>query len=275
MADSGDRDPGGAASSRRSPPQRERARLLRAHDFRRVYLAITASELGDSLHYIALMWFALAAGGPLGVIAVRLADSIPAILFGSTAASLPTAGPRSADDRSDTRPRDRARPGRDRRARGHLPIWGLVVASFVLEAATSYFAAAYGAPCPRSSSAERPAGERTRPGDGASASRSAAGRLRPALLTFMPVSVFFAVNAASFAVSRALIARIRERGPRATARGSPRPRRNPRARALGRPRGMRVIALGVAVTISAGPGSPGCPRSCATTSTAAPAPSRS
>src|SRR4249920_781043 len=56
--------------------------LLRRADFRRLYLAVAASELGDSLHYIALMWFALDAGGPLGVIAVRLADSVPALVFG-------------------------------------------------------------------------------------------------------------------------------------------------------------------------------------------------
>ena len=40
------------------------------------------SELGDAFQYIALMWAALIAGGPLGVIAVRLADSLPALLFG-------------------------------------------------------------------------------------------------------------------------------------------------------------------------------------------------
>src|SRR3954452_16265139 len=64
------------------PPPRRALGLLRRPDFRKLYLAIAASELGDSLHYIALMWFALDVGGPLGVVAVRLADSIPAILFG-------------------------------------------------------------------------------------------------------------------------------------------------------------------------------------------------
>ena len=54
--------------------------LLRRRDFRRTYAAVAVSELGDSFQYIALMWFALVAGGPLGVIAVRLADSIPALL---------------------------------------------------------------------------------------------------------------------------------------------------------------------------------------------------
>src|SRR4051812_49622228 len=63
------------------PPPRRALRLLRRPDFRNLFLAVSASELGDSLHYIALMWFALEAGGPLGVIAVRLADSIPALVF--------------------------------------------------------------------------------------------------------------------------------------------------------------------------------------------------
>ena len=56
--------------------------LLRQPGFRRVYLAVVTSELGDSFQYIALMWAALLAGGPLGVLAVRLADSVPALIFG-------------------------------------------------------------------------------------------------------------------------------------------------------------------------------------------------
>ena len=59
-----------------------RSRAAAPADFRRLFLAVSASELGDSLHYIALMWLALDAGGPLGVVAVRLADSVPAIIFG-------------------------------------------------------------------------------------------------------------------------------------------------------------------------------------------------
>ena len=62
-------------------PERASA-LLRRRDFRRTYAAVAVSELGDAFQYIALMWFALVAGGPLGVIAVRLADSVPALLFG-------------------------------------------------------------------------------------------------------------------------------------------------------------------------------------------------
>jgi hypothetical protein len=65
-----------------APPSERALSLLGRRDFRRLFVAVAASELGDSLHYIALMWFALDAGGPLGVVAVRLADSVPALVFG-------------------------------------------------------------------------------------------------------------------------------------------------------------------------------------------------
>src|SRR5215475_5957988 len=56
--------------------------LLRLRDFRTLFAAVSVSELGDALNYIALMWLALEHGGPLGVVAVRLADSVPGIVFG-------------------------------------------------------------------------------------------------------------------------------------------------------------------------------------------------
>src|SRR4051812_50210541 len=71
------------------PPPRRALRLLRRPDFRNLFLAVSASELGDSLHYIALMWFALDVGGPLGVVAVRLAGSIPALRFGGPRGGAP------------------------------------------------------------------------------------------------------------------------------------------------------------------------------------------
>src|SRR5580765_6254446 len=73
----------GEPEESRVPPTTVPAlRLLRRRNFRLVFSAVAASELGDSLHYIALMWVALRTGGPLGVVAVRLADSVPALLFG-------------------------------------------------------------------------------------------------------------------------------------------------------------------------------------------------
>src|SRR5439155_274958 len=63
-------------------PTERAVQLLQRRDFRRTYSAIVVSELGDAFQYVALMWFALVAAGPLGILAVRLADSVPALLFG-------------------------------------------------------------------------------------------------------------------------------------------------------------------------------------------------
>jgi len=235
--------------------------LLRRPDFRRVYLAIAASELGDALHYIALMWFAFDAGGAAGVIAVRLADSIPALVFGLH-------GGLAADRFS----RKRLMVGADlvRAAvlvpvavaglAGSLPLWGLVAASFVLEAATSYFAPAYGAVIP--TLVDRPNVQRANAFVQATAQALSIGgwAVAAALLTFMPVSVFFAVNAASFLVSASLLARLRhgrEHDPHAEP-----PRLRAGLAAL-RPRPLLaagVAALGVAVTITSGTWIAGVPK---------------
>ena len=237
-----------------APVPRARALdLLRRADFRRLYLAIAASELGDSLHYIALMWFALDTGGPLGVVAVRLADSVPAIVFGLH-------GGLAADRFS----RKRLMIGADvvRAAvlvpvaiaglAGSLPLWGLVVAAAVLETATSYFAPAYGATVP--SLVERENVQQANALVEATAQALSIGgwAVAAALLTVLPVSVFFAVNAASFAASALLIARLRhgrEHDPHAAA-----PSIRAGIAAL-RPRPTLlagVVVLGLAVTFTAG-----------------------
>ena len=127
-------------------PQRETAAsLLRRRDFRRAYAAVAISELGDAFQYIALMWFALLAGGPLGVIAVRLADSVPALVFGLHGGVVA--------DRWDRRrvmiSADLVRalvlvPVAIAGLSGHLPLAALVAAAFVITTATSYFDPAYG-----------------------------------------------------------------------------------------------------------------------------------
>jgi hypothetical protein len=100
-------------------------------------------------HYIALMWFALLAGGPLGVVAVRLADSVPALVFGFHGGV--------AADRLDRRrtlvAMDVVRalvllPVAVAGLAGALPLWVLVVAAFALTTAASYLAPAYGALLP-------------------------------------------------------------------------------------------------------------------------------
>ena len=227
--------------------------LLRRPDFRRLFLAVAASELGDSLHYIALMWFALDVGGPLGVVAVRLADSVPALVFGLH-------GGVAADRFSRKRlmvSADVVRaatlvPVAIAGIAGSLPLWGLVVASFVLEASTSYFAPAYGATIP--TLVERANVQRANALVQATTQALSIGgwAVAAALLTVLPVSVFFAVNAASFVVSAALISRMRhghEHDPHAEA---PSIRAGLAALRPRRALFAAVVALGVAVTITSG-----------------------
>ena len=227
--------------------------LLRRTDFRRVYLAVATSELGDSLHYIALMWFAFDVGGAGGVIAVRLADSIPAFLFGLH-------GGLAADRFSRKRlmvSSDLVRavvlvPVAIAGLTGGLPLWGLVVASFVLESATSFFAPAYGAMIP--TLVDRANVQRANALVQSTTQALSIGgwALAAAFLTFMPVSVFFGVNAVSFFVSAALLARIRHGGEHDHHGEAPQLRAGLAAL---KPRPMLaagVVALGVAVTITSG-----------------------
>jgi len=236
-----------------SEPRTHALALLRRTDFRRLYLAVAASELGDSLHYIALMWFALESGGPLGVIAVRLADSIPALVFGLHGGL--------AADRWSRKwlmvSSDLVRgvvlvPIAIAGIAGSLPLWGLVVAAFVLETATSYFAPAYGATVPTLVDRENVQQANALVQATVQSLSIGGWALAAALLAFIPVSVFFAANAASFFVSAALIARLR-RGREHDPHGEA-PHLREGFAAL-RPRPMLaagVAALGVAVTITAG-----------------------
>jgi MFS family permease len=238
-----------------SPPAapRRAGDLLRIPDFRRLFIAVSASELGDSLHYIALMWFAFDVGGAGGVIAVRLADSIPALLFGLH-------GGLAADRFSRKRlmvSADLVRgvvlvPVAVAGITGSLPLWGLVVASFVLEASTSYFAPAYGATIPTLVRRENVQRANAFVQSAVQSLSIGGWAVSAALLTFMPASVFFAVNAASYFVSAAFLARLRhgeEHDPHAKA---------PELRAgiaVLRPRRMlaaATLALGVAVSITSG-----------------------
>lgn len=236
-------------------PRRERATsLLRRRDFRRAYAAVAISELGDAFQYIALMWFALVAGGPLGVIAVRLADSVPALVFGLHGGVVA--------DRWDRR---RVMIGADLvRAlvlvpvaiaglSGHLPLAALVAAAFVLTTATSYFDPAYGGLLPRlvdRRNVQQANGLVRATADALSVGGWALAGL---LLTVLPISAFFALNAASFLVSALFLAGVRVKAER----GSESDER-PRIRegfAVLRPRralAASVVVLGIAVTISSG-----------------------
>ena len=236
------------------PPERPTA-LLHRPDFRRTYAAVAISELGDAFQYVALMWFALEAGGPLGVIAVRLADSIPALLFGFHGGLVA--------DRLDRRrtmiAADVVRgavliPVAVAGLAGHLPLSALVMAAFVLTAATSYFAPAYGALLPslvERRNVQAANGLVRATTDGLNV---VGWSLAALLLTFMPISAFFALNAASFLLSAAILLRVRvgREHVDAAARSAPRIREGLAALRL-RPRlAIAVAVFGLAVTISSG-----------------------
>lgn len=227
--------------------------LLRRRDFRRAYAAVAVSELGDAFQYIALMWFALVAAGPLGVIAVRLADSIPALLFGLHGGVVA--------DRWDRRrvmiSADIVRgvvlvPVAIAGLSGHLPLAALVAAAFVLTAAASYFDPAYGGLLP-----ELVDRRNVQPANGlvrATADSLSVGgwAIAGLLLAFMPISWFFALNAVSFLASALLLVGVRSRGRVEPAAERPRIREG---FAVLRPRPMlagSVAVLAVAVTLSSG-----------------------
>jgi hypothetical protein len=227
--------------------------LLRRRDFRTLFVAVSTSELGDALNYVAFMWLALEEGGALGVVAVRLADSLPAFFFGLH-------GGIAADRWS----RRRLMIGADlvRAATlvpvavaglaGSLPLWGLVAAAFVLEAATSYFAPAYGATIP--AVVERPNVQRANALVHATAQALSVGgwALAALLLLVLPISTFFAVDAATFLVSAALIWRLRAGRGRAAHGEAPRLREGIAALRPLRALALAVVVFAVAMTITTG-----------------------
>ena len=234
------------------PPVGVFALLLRPH-FRRLYLAVATSELGDAFQYIALMWAALIAGGPLGVIAVRLADSVPALLFGLHGGLL-------ADRVARRRlmvTADLARaavlvPIAVAGLAGSLPLWALVVAAFLLTTGSSYFDPAYGAALPALSGREGVQAANALVRASGDALWLGGSAVAAALLTVVPLSTFFALNAGSFVISALLLARLPAFARAGQAGAAPRVRE---AFTVLRPHpwlAAAVAALGVAVTISSG-----------------------
>lgn len=228
--------------------------LLRRPDFRRLYLAVAISELGDAFHYIALMWFALLQGGPLGVMAVRLADSVPALVFGFHGGVVADRWNRKRMMIAADLVRGAVLiPVAVAGLSGTLPLWGLVVAAFVLETATSYFAPAYSAFVP--ALVDRTNAQAANGLVGATTNALAIGGWAAAagVLAVVPISTFFALNAASFLLSATFLSGIGESSNSAAVTAAP-PRVREGFSAL-RPLpalAVSVVVLGLAQTVSAG-----------------------
>ena len=103
----------------------------------------------------------------------------------------------------------------------------------MLEGATSYFAPAYGAPCRPSSTAANVQQANALVQATAQALSIGGWALAALLLAFLPVSTFFAVDAATFLVSAALIVRPAEPAAAGPPTASP-PRLREGIAALGR-----------------------------------------
>jgi MFS family permease len=228
--------------------------LLRRPGFRRVYLAVVTSELGDAFQYIALMWAALVAGGPVGVIVVRLADSVPALVFGFHGGLLADrAGRRRLMVTANLARAAALVPIAIAGFAGSLPLWALVVCAFVLTTGASYFDPAYGAVLPALAGREGVQAANSLVRASADALWLGGSALAAALLTVVPLSTFFALNAASFVLSALLLA-----GLPAFARAPRVDGEQPRVReafTVLRPYPWLTAAVGalaVAVTISSG-----------------------
>jgi MFS family permease len=171
------------------------------------------------------MWFAVVAAGPLGVIVVRLVDGLPALLFGLHGGLVA--------DRWDRRRTmivaDLVRgvilvPVAAVGLIGTLPLWALVFTAFVLTTAVSYFTPAFGAFLPSlvgRSNVQRANGLVAAANAGLNVTGWA---VAAALLEIVSVGMFFAINAASFFVSAALLLRV-----------TPRPLASPRQERPSRP----------------------------------------
>ena len=186
--------------------------LLGRPDFRRVYAAGAISQLGDAFQFVALLWYAVLLGGPLGVLAARIATSLPSLVFGLHGGAVA--------DRWDRRrtmiAADLVRgavllPVALAGLTGHLPLWGVVATGLVVTTASAYFTPALGAFLPTV------VGRRNvLPANGLVTATNNVALLggwavAAGLFAIVSAGAFFAVNAASFFVSAALIARTRAR----------------------------------------------------------------
>jgi hypothetical protein len=137
---------------------------------------------------------------------------------------------------------------------GDLPLWALVVAAFLLTTGASYFDPAYGALLPAlvdRSTVQQANGLVRSTADAATVAGWAAAA---GLLAVVPLGTFFAINAASFVISAALVARVARPIGRVAHHHAEAPRVRDGFAAL-RPLpvlALAVLLFGVCVTLSSG-----------------------
>jgi hypothetical protein len=135
---------------------------------------------------------------------------------------------------------------------GSLPLWGLVVAAFVLEAGASYYAPAYGATIPAVVDRENVQGANALVQAAVQALSIGGWALAAVLLAVLPLSTFFAVDAVSFFVSAVVTLRIATRLLPAAVEAAPRLREGIEALRPLRGLFVGVCVFGVAMTFTTG-----------------------
>ena len=188
-------------------------RLIRG-DFAAAYAANIVGQLGNSLQFVAVLWYSSAAG-PLGIVGVRVADTIPALLFGLHAGLV-----------ADRRPRRRTMivanvvagvavtPLALLGLTGHVPVWALAAGGFTIVGALSYATPSFGAMLPALVGRAR-VQQANALLSGSNAVVNVAGQaFAAALLTAFSAGPFFAFNALSFVASALILTRLPRREPR-------------------------------------------------------------
>ena len=211
------------------------------------------SQLGNAFQFVALMWFAVETAGPLGVVAVRLVDALPALLFSLHGGVVA--------DRWDRR---RTMIGMDlvrglalvpvavAGIVGTVPLWALVATSFVLTTGASYFTPAFGALLPSLVGREGVQRANGLVNATNAALQTAGWALAAGLLGIVSAGTFFTINAVSFLLSAGLLLRVRRRtgAEQATTANSPTLRdgfAGLRAR-IGLPTAVGMLGAGMTLT---------------------------
>jgi MFS family permease len=229
--------------------------LFQLREFRLVYGAAVVSWAGDALSFLAFMWLAFTVGGATGVIAVRLADSLPSIVVGLGAGVVA--------DRVD---RKRLMVASDLLRAGALAllvavslggrpsVLALALTYAVVRVGDSFFEPAAGAILPdvvpnaliqRANSLFH--------GTAESLSALALGGAG-LLLTVVPIVHFFSIDAATFVGSAALLAFLRTRSRGAGGDRNPLHEVADGVREFTRrpPLGVAMVMFGLGITIGAG-----------------------
>jgi MFS family permease len=198
--------------------RRRAADLLRG-GFATAYAATVLNQLGNSLQFVAVLWYAGGAG-PLGIVAVRVADTLPALLFGLHAGIAADRWPRRRTIVwANLAAAGAVAPLAAAGLAGDVPIWSLAVSGFCISTTIAYATPALGALLPGlvgRARLQRANALMT----GSNALVGVAGQgAAAALLTVLAPGDFFVVNALTFVGSAVLLVRLRTTRPAALERG--------------------------------------------------------